>query len=65
MLGVAFASSSCVSLWITGHLAVQEDKMRRQAGLEGLRSWTAGDEAKMASSASRVCRALCFSYVKV
>ncbi|KAL3156377.1 hypothetical protein ABBQ38_000691 [Trebouxia sp. C0009 RCD-2024] len=42
-----------------------EDKLRRQAGLEKSRPWTSADEARMAPTASRVCRALCFSYVKL
>lgn len=55
----------CITVDKRSVFAVQEDKMRRQAGLEGLRPWTSDDEAKMAPTASRVCRALCFSYVKV
>lgn len=55
----------CITVDKRSVFAVQEDKMRRQAGLEGLRPWTSDDEANMAPTASRVCRALCFSYVKV
>lgn len=60
----ALPKSFHLSLWVEHQVAVQEDKLRRQAGLEELRPWTSTDESKMAPTASRVCRSLCFSYVK-
>ncbi len=44
--------------------AVQEQKMKRQQGVDNLPPWTLSDENEFGSLASRVCRALCFASVK-
>ncbi|KAL0029787.1 hypothetical protein WJX79_011038 [Trebouxia sp. C0005] len=43
---------------------MQEQKMKRQQGVDNLPPWTLVDENEFSSLASRVCRALCFASVK-
>lgn len=43
---------------------MQEQKMKRQQGVDNLPPWTLVDETEFSSLASRVCRALCFASVK-
>lgn len=54
--------SSCAEYCCNG--AVQEQKMKRQQGVDNLPPWTLVDETEFSSLASRVCRALCFASVK-
>ncbi|DBB13243.1 TPA: hypothetical protein ACH3X3_004988 [Trebouxia sp. C0006] len=43
---------------------MQEQKMKRQQGVDSLPPWTLVNETEFSSLASRVCRALCFASVK-
>jgi len=62
MFDLGVLSSSCADYYCNGD--VQEQKMKRQQGVDSLPPWTLVNETEFSSLASRVCRALCFASVK-